>query len=122
MVFDRGYLMVGLNSRMDSFDANLHKPIDYQNEMKTSVKKKDQTICDAKYKWKGSWYSNDFKRDMHKMLDAEKSYLDSLNRKIDCINDKITYFERERAKHQNLLQKIWTEIKSVGREIENLGN
>ena len=33
LVFDRGYLMVGLNSRMDSFDANLHKPIDYQNEM-----------------------------------------------------------------------------------------
>lgn len=33
LVFDRGYLMVGLNSRMDSFDADLRKPINYQNEM-----------------------------------------------------------------------------------------
>ena len=32
MTFDRGYLMVGLNSRMDSFDANLRKPIDYPSE------------------------------------------------------------------------------------------
>lgn len=33
VVFDRGYVMVGLNSRMDSFDANLSKPIDYQTEV-----------------------------------------------------------------------------------------
>ena len=33
LVFDRGYLMVGLNTRMDSFDADLKKPIDYQKEV-----------------------------------------------------------------------------------------
>jgi len=33
LVFDHGYVMVGLNSKMDSFDANLSKPIDYQTEM-----------------------------------------------------------------------------------------
>ncbi len=32
MVFDSGYLMVGLNTNMDSFDANLRKPIVYPEE------------------------------------------------------------------------------------------
>ena len=32
MTFAHGYLMVGLNSKMDSFDANMKKPIDYQTE------------------------------------------------------------------------------------------
>ncbi len=93
-----------------------------QDTMKKSVKKKDQTICDDKYAWKGNWYSNDFKRDMHKMLNAEKDYLTTLNGDIDIINNKISYFEREKAKHQNILKKIWAEITSVGRQIENIGN
>jgi hypothetical protein len=32
MTFAHGYLMVGLNSKMDAFDANMRKPIDYQTE------------------------------------------------------------------------------------------
>ena len=32
MTFDNGSLMVGLNTKMDSFDANLRKPIDYPQE------------------------------------------------------------------------------------------
>ncbi len=32
MTFAHGYLMVGLNSKMDSFDADMKKPIDYQME------------------------------------------------------------------------------------------
>ena len=33
LVFDRGYVMVGLNTKMDSFDAKLSRPIDYQAEV-----------------------------------------------------------------------------------------
>ncbi len=94
----------------------------YQKTMKTSVQKKDRTICDAKYKWKGNWYSNDFKRDMHKMLDAEKSYLNTLNGDIDKINNRITALEKELVKHKNILQRIWVDIKSVSRDLENMVN
>lgn len=95
-------------------------------ELKTVYKKtvkKDKKIIDSRYKWKGSWYSNDFKRDTDKLIDEENRYykrcLDNIH---DEINNKILKLENERNRLADSILFWRDEERMIRTKIDNIKN
>ena len=87
---------------------------------KNNVIRKDNDVRNGRYKWKGSWYDITFKAKTSRLNEHEKTYERAVDHRIDLINTEIGRLERERASHKSIISQLWADIKSLGRQIENL--
>lgn len=96
--------------------------INLKNIFKETMKK-DKDIIRSKYKWKGSWYSNDFKRDTDKLMDEEKKYYKKcLDHIHDSINMKILELENEKNRLGDSILYWRRTQREISTRLDNMTN
>lgn len=98
------------------------KIYEQRDELNRLVTNKDRQIREDYYQWKGSWYSINFCRDQSRLVTQDVEYKSKLGDVIEKINDKINEMEVLKMNHQGIIGDLISDIKILGRLIENLAN